>query len=90
MSVERVEIPADPCVFAEWMAADIGDEGATRKELCALWKCSERAVTKYLHAAQAAGVLKNGYRMTPDITGRPQRTPVYSFVKQPTKQKAKK
>jgi hypothetical protein len=83
MSVERVEIPADPAVFAEWMEADIGDDGATRKELCALWKCGERRVSKYLQAALDAGMLKTGCRIVQDMSGRPNRIPVYSFTKKP-------
>lgn len=83
MSVERVEVPADPAVFAEWMTADVGDEGATRKELCALWKCGERMVSRHLAMAQAAGMLKTGYRVVHDISGRKNRIPVYSFTEKP-------
>jgi hypothetical protein len=80
MSVERVEVPADPAVFAEWMTADVGDDGATRKELCALWKCGERMVSRHLQMAQAAGMLTTGYRTVQDISGRKNRSPVYSFT----------
>lgn len=67
-----------------------GDEGATRLELREAWRCSERMVTKYLRMAQAAGILKTGYRMAVDISGRYQRIPVYSFVQKMAKPKERK
>ncbi len=69
---------------------DGDDEGATRLELREAWRCSERTATKYLRMAQAAGILKTGYRMAADISGRQQRIPVYSFVQKPTKRKVKR
>lgn len=83
MSVERVEIPADPSVFAEWMEAVPGDEGATRQELCDIWKCSQRMVSRHLKAAESAGMLKAGWRVITDVSGRRNRVPVYSFSEKP-------
>lgn len=85
MSVERVEVPMDPAIFAEWQTELISDEGVTTRELMEIWKCGDRTVKARLQAAQRAGVLKTGRRATSDICGRTQRIPVYSFAKLPKK-----
>lgn len=69
---------------------DCGDEGATRKELSVLWKCSERMATRHLQMAQQAGLLRTGHRIIQDIAGRPNRIPVYSFVAKPKPRKGAK
>jgi hypothetical protein len=61
-------------------ASEQGDEGATRAELRAAWGCGEKVVTKYLRMAQDAGVLRVGWRISADISGRPNRIPVYWFA----------
>lgn len=85
MSVERIEVPMDPAVFAEWDSPAISDEGVTARELKDIWRCGDRTVKARLQAAQQAGVLKIGRRTTTDISGRTQRVPVYSFAKFPKK-----
>lgn len=62
---------------------DDGDDGATRSELRATWRCGEKLVTRYLRMAQDAGVLRVGWRISADISGRPNRIPVYWFVEKP-------
>jgi len=61
---------------------DNGDEGATRAELRSIWKCGEKIASKYLRMAQLAGILRTGWRISADSSGRPNRIPVYSFVEQ--------
>jgi hypothetical protein len=78
MSVERIEIPADPEVFVEWQAQGVSsDDGKTLRELRELWNCGERIAKLRLHAANKAGVLRTGHRQALDITGRNCRIPVY-------------
>lgn len=87
MSVERVEVPVDPAVFAEWQTPAISDAGATARELKEIWRCGDRTVKARLQAAQRAGVLKTGRRSTTDIAGRAQQVPVYSFISKPKRRK---
>lgn len=89
MSAERIEIPVDPEVFAEWMAPEIGDEGATSRELKKLWNCGDKILSKRIDAAKRAGVLRVGWRVGQDIAGRQNRVPVYSFVSPAKKRKAR-
>mgnify|MGYP000069390879 FL=1 len=59
---------------------DNGDEGATREELRSVWRCGPVMASKYLKMAKQAGILRTGWRACTDISGRPNRIPVYSFV----------
>lgn len=68
---------------------DAGDGGATRAELRQMWNCGEKLASKYIHMAHAAGILRTGWRVTTDISGRPNRVPVYSFVEKPKKRKVR-
>lgn len=83
MSVERVEIPVDPEVFAEWQSGLPSDKGVTLKELLEVWKCGERVARRRLRDANSAGVLQSGWRTVQDISGRQNRVPVYSFIERP-------
>jgi hypothetical protein len=90
MSVERIEITADPEVFAAWQAqGDTSDDGKTFSELKVLWKCGEKIARKRLHAARNAGVLRSGHRKEPDISGRLNHIPVY-WLEIPKKTKGRK
>jgi hypothetical protein len=66
---------------------DCGDEGASRKELSALWKCGERMVSRNLQMARDAGILRVGNRIVQDISGRRNNIPVYSFIEKPKRTK---
>ena len=84
MSVERIEVPATPEVFAEWHSrfsvASKSDEGKTFAELQVAWKCGERMVRKYLQDAKKAGILRQGFRESTNLAGKRCQTPVYSFI----------
>lgn len=68
-------------------SGDRGDDGVTRAELCVAWKCGEKLASKYLKMAQDAGALRVGWRVSTDISGRPNRIPVYQFVGKPKRKK---
>jgi len=80
MSVEKIVVPFPPELLAELQSVSSGDEGHTRSELRQAWNCGEKLASKYLRMAQQAGILKTGWRVSADISGRPNRIPVYSFV----------
>lgn len=82
MSVEKIVVPFPPELLAELQAGITSDEGHTRSELRQAWNCGDRLATKYLRMAQQAGILRTGWRISADISGRPNRIPVYSFVEQ--------
>lgn len=87
MSAERIDVPVDPSVFAEWLSPELGDKGATSRELKEIWKCGDRIVRKRLEAANSAGALRTGWRVITDLSGRQNRVPVYSFVRVARKRK---
>jgi hypothetical protein len=66
---------------------DSGDDGATREELRRLWNCGAVKASQYLRMAQEAGILRTGWRIGKDISGRNNRIPVYSFVEPPKRRK---
>jgi hypothetical protein len=82
MSVEKIVVPFPPELLAELQSCNTSDEGYTRTELRQAWKCGEKLASKYLRMAQQAGILRTGWRISADISGRPNRIPVYSFLEQ--------
>lgn len=64
--------------------------GKTTAELCEAWNCSPMKAKKILTQAKKGGMLRTGRRSAERLDGGYCRVPVYSFVFQPKKAKAKR
>ena len=63
------------------LAEPRNDPGLTAKELSAIWGLRERQTRLRIQSLVKGGALRAGTKTISDITGRPNRVPVYELVK---------
>ena len=81
MSTERIEVPADPEVFAAFLDANkANSEGSTTKELMKIWKCSKAKALRHLEAARDMGALRHCVKQHKRLDGIVTLVPAYTFV----------